>query len=152
MKTKIYIVASTNIESTKAFTNRLLAQDYRDELQESERRDKVTIIEQEIEIPVFAVTYTSYAREDWDETLHTEAPGLFATRDEAMKAYGIEKGYARATAANEYEDSDYCQHVTPEEDEDTINPDHLEYTATRQEGCHPESCYIGRVQMHKITE
>ena len=51
MKTKIYIVASTNIESTKAFTNELLAQDYRDELQESERRDKVTITEQEIEVP-----------------------------------------------------------------------------------------------------
>ena len=51
MKTKIYIVASTNIESTKAFTNKLLAQDYRDELQESERRDKVTITEQEIDVP-----------------------------------------------------------------------------------------------------
>lgn len=51
MKTKIYIVASTNIESTKAFTNKLFAQDYRDELQVSERRDKVTIIEQEIDIP-----------------------------------------------------------------------------------------------------
>ena len=51
MKTKIYIVASTNIESTKAFTNSLLAQDYRDELQESERRDKVTIIEQEVDVP-----------------------------------------------------------------------------------------------------
>ena len=51
MKTKIYIVASTNIESTKAFTNKLFAQDYRDELQESERRDKVTITEQEIDVP-----------------------------------------------------------------------------------------------------
>lgn len=51
MKTKIYIVASTNIESTKAFTNPLFAQDYRDELQESEGRDKVTIIEQEVEVP-----------------------------------------------------------------------------------------------------
>ena len=51
MKTKIYIVASTNIESTKAFTNKLFAQDYRDELQETERRDKVTITEQEIEVP-----------------------------------------------------------------------------------------------------
>ena len=40
MKTKIYIVASTNIESTKAFTNKLFAQDYRDGLQETERRDK----------------------------------------------------------------------------------------------------------------
>ena len=51
MKTKIYIVASTNIESTKAFTNSLLAQDYRDELQQTEPRDKVTLIEQEIEVP-----------------------------------------------------------------------------------------------------
>ena len=50
MKTKIYIVASTNIESTKAFTNKLFAQDYRDELQESERRDKVTITEQEVKV------------------------------------------------------------------------------------------------------
>lgn len=51
MKTTIYIVASTNIESTKAFTNKLMAQDYRDELQESERHDKVTITEQEIDVP-----------------------------------------------------------------------------------------------------
>ena len=51
MKTKIYIVASTNIESTKAFTNKLLAQDYRDELQQAEPRDKVTMIEQEVEVP-----------------------------------------------------------------------------------------------------
>ena len=51
MKTKIYIVASTNIESTKAFTNKLFAEDYRDELQQAETRDKVTMIEQEIEVP-----------------------------------------------------------------------------------------------------
>ena len=59
MKTKIYIVASTNIESTKAFTNKLLAEDYRDELQESERRDKVTITEQEIDVP-FATDRRKY--------------------------------------------------------------------------------------------
>jgi len=59
MKTKIYIVASTNIGSTKAFTNELLAQDYRDELQESERRDKVTITEQEIDVP-FATDRRKY--------------------------------------------------------------------------------------------
>jgi hypothetical protein len=59
MKTKIYIVASTNIESTKAFTNKLLAQDYRDELQESESRDKVTITEQEIDVP-FATDRRKY--------------------------------------------------------------------------------------------
>lgn len=59
MKTNIYIVASTNIESTKAFTNKLLAQDYRDELQESERRDKVTITEQEIDVP-FATDRRKY--------------------------------------------------------------------------------------------
>jgi len=59
MNTKIYIVASTNIESTKAFTNSLLAQDYRDELQESERRDKVTITEQEIDVP-FATDRRKY--------------------------------------------------------------------------------------------
>jgi Mn-dependent DtxR family transcriptional regulator len=59
MKTKIYIVASTNIESTKAFTNKLFAQDYRDELQESERRDKVTITEQEIDVP-FATDRRKY--------------------------------------------------------------------------------------------
>ena len=59
MKTKIYIVASTNIESTKAFTNKLFAQDYRDELQESERRDKVTIIEQEITV-TYATDRTKY--------------------------------------------------------------------------------------------
>lgn len=59
MKTKIYIVASTNIESTKAFTDKLLAQDYRDELQESESRDKVTITEQEIDVP-FATDRRKY--------------------------------------------------------------------------------------------
>jgi len=49
MKTKIYIVASTNIESTKAFTNPLFAQDYRDEL--TAKGEAVTMKEQEIEVP-----------------------------------------------------------------------------------------------------
>ena len=49
MKTKIYIVASTNIESTKAFTNPLFAQDYRDEL--TAKDGTVTLTEQEIEVP-----------------------------------------------------------------------------------------------------
>lgn len=49
MKTKIYIVASTNIESTKAFTNHLFAQDYRDEL--AAKGETVKYMEQEIEVP-----------------------------------------------------------------------------------------------------
>jgi hypothetical protein len=49
MKTKIYIVASTNTESTKAFTNPLFAQEYRDEL--TEKGEAVTMKEQEIEVP-----------------------------------------------------------------------------------------------------
>ena len=58
MKTKIYIVASTNIESTKAFTNPLFAQDYRDELQDM-NGDIVTITEQEIDVP-FATDRRKY--------------------------------------------------------------------------------------------
>ncbi len=58
MKTKIYIVASTNIGSTRAFTNKLLAQDYGDELQDM-NGDKVTITEQEIDVP-FATDRRKY--------------------------------------------------------------------------------------------
>lgn len=49
MKTTVYIVASTNTESTKVFTNPLFAQDYRDEL--TEKGEAVTMKEQEIEVP-----------------------------------------------------------------------------------------------------
>ena len=58
MKTKIYIVASTNIASTRAFTNKLLAQDYGDELQDM-NGDIVTITEQEIDVP-FATDRRKY--------------------------------------------------------------------------------------------
>jgi len=58
MKTKIYIVASTNIASTRAFTNKLLAQDYGDELQDM-NGDMVTITEQEIDVP-FATDRRKY--------------------------------------------------------------------------------------------
>lgn len=85
MKTKIYIVASTNIESTKAFTNKLLAQDYRDELQESERRDKVTITEQEIDVP-FATDRRKYGMT------------LKELRDEIAAFTGDKKGEAMRKA------------------------------------------------------
>jgi len=85
MKTKIYIVASTNIESTKAFTNKLLAQDYRDELQESERRDKVTITEQEIDVP-FATDRRKYGMT------------LKEIRDEIAAFTGDKKGEAMRKA------------------------------------------------------
>ena len=85
MKTKIYIVASTNIESTKAFTNSLLAQDYRDELQESERRDKVTITEQEIDVP-FATDRRKYGMT------------LKEIRDEIAAFTGDKKGEAMRKA------------------------------------------------------
>jgi Mn-dependent DtxR family transcriptional regulator len=85
MKTKIYIVASTNIESTKAFTNKLLAQDYRDELQESERRDKVTITEQEIDVP-FATDRRKYGMT------------LKEIRDEIADFTGDKKGEAMRKA------------------------------------------------------
>ena len=149
MKMKVYIVASTNIESTKAFTNHLFAQDYRDELQQAEPRDKVTIIEQEIDLPVYAVTFTSHAREDWDEHLHTEAPGLFLSKREAEAAFEANKNYARATAANEYEDSEYCAHVTPDESEEDEG-DRRYYTATRCKGDEPKDYYIGRVELHTL--
>lgn len=85
MKTKIYIVASTNIESTKAFTNKLFAQDYRDELQESEGRDKVTISEQEIEVP-FATDRRKYGMT------------LKEIRDEIAAFTGDKKGEAMRKA------------------------------------------------------
>lgn len=85
MKTKIYIVASTNIESTKAFTNPLFAQDYRDELQESERRDKVTITEQEIDVP-FATDRRKYGMT------------LKEIRDEIAAFTGDKKGEAMRKA------------------------------------------------------
>lgn len=85
MKTKIYIVASTNIESTKAFTNPLLAQDYRDELQESESRDKVTITEQEIDVP-FATDRRKYGMT------------LKEIRDEIAAFTGDKKGEAMRKA------------------------------------------------------
>ena len=85
MKTKIYIVASTNIESTKAFTNPLFAQDYRDELQESERRDKVTITEQEIDVP-FATDRRKYGM------------ALKEIRDEIAAFTGDKKGEAMRKA------------------------------------------------------
>lgn len=85
MKTKIYIVASTNIESTKAFTNKLFAQDYRDELQESEGRDKVTITEQEIDVP-FATDRRKYGMT------------LKEIRDEIVAFTGDKKGEAMRKA------------------------------------------------------
>ena len=85
MKTKIYIVASTNIESTKAFTNKLLAQDYRDELQQTERRDKVTITEQEIDVP-FATDRRKYGMT------------LKEIRDEIAAFTGDKKGEAMRKA------------------------------------------------------
>jgi len=85
MKTKIYIVASTNIGSTRAFTNSLLAQDYRDELQQTERRDKVTITEQEIDIP-FATDRRKYGMT------------LKEIRDEIAAFTGDKKGEAMRKA------------------------------------------------------
>jgi len=85
MKTKIYIVASTNIESTKAFTNPLFAQDYRDELQQAEPRDKVTMIEQEVEVP-YATDRTKYGMT------------LKEIRDEIAAFTGDKKGEAMRKA------------------------------------------------------
>ena len=85
MKTKIYIVASTNIESTKAFTNKLQAQDYRDELQQTEPRDKVTITEQEIDVP-FATDRRKYGMT------------LKEIRDEIAAFTGDKKGEAMRKA------------------------------------------------------
>lgn len=49
MKTRIYIVASSNPKSTKVFTNHLFAEDYRDELTENGETVELTV--QEIEVP-----------------------------------------------------------------------------------------------------
>ena len=149
MKTKIYIVASTNIESTKAFTNPLLAQDYRDELRESERRDKVTITEQEIDVPVYAVTYASHTREDYDDHLHMDDPQIFTSKSEAREEYEGMKRYAENTAANDYDDTGDGKCYTPEidtEEDDQGN----EAAATIKRTDNPLSIYTGRVDLHTL--
>lgn len=149
MKTKIYIVASTNIESTKAFTNKLLAQDYRDELQESERRDKVTITEQEIDVPVYAVTYASHAREEYDDMLHLDEPQVFFSKSEALNEYEGMKRYAENTAVNDYDDTGNGKHYEPETDEDVSEDDTFRmFTAKRTDN--PLSIYTGRVELHTL--
>lgn len=149
MKTKIYIVASTNIESTKAFTNPLLAQDYRDELQESERRDKVTITEQEIDVPVYAVTYASHTREEYDDTLHLDEPQVFFSKSEALNEYEGMKRYAENTAANDYDDTGDGKRYEPETDEDVSEDETFRmFTAKRTDN--PLSIYTGRVELHTL--
>ena len=49
MNTKVYIVASSNTESTKVFTDPLFAQDYCDEL--IDKGETVELIGQNIEVP-----------------------------------------------------------------------------------------------------
>jgi len=83
MKTKIYIVASTKIESTKAFTNPLFAQDYRDEL--TEKGEAVTMKEQEIDVP-YATDRTKYGMT------------LKEIRDEIAAFTGDKKGEAMRKA------------------------------------------------------
>jgi hypothetical protein len=83
MKTTVYIVASTNIESTKAFTNPLFAQDYRDEL--TEKGEAVTMKEQEIEVP-YATDRTKYGMT------------LKEIRDEIAAFTGDKKGEAMRKA------------------------------------------------------
>jgi hypothetical protein len=83
MKTKIYIVASTNIESTKAFTNHLFAQDYRDEL--TAKGETVNYLEQEIEVP-YATDRTKYGMT------------LKEVRDEIAAFTGDKKGEAMRKA------------------------------------------------------
>jgi hypothetical protein len=83
MKTKIYIVASTNIESTKAFTNKLFAEDYRDEL--AAKGETVNYLEQEIEVP-YATDRTKYGMT------------LKEIRDEIAAFTGDKKGEAMRKA------------------------------------------------------
>lgn len=83
MKTKIYIVASTNIESTKAFTNKLFAEDYRDEL--ATKGETVKYMEQEIEVP-YATDRTKYGMT------------LKEIRDEIAAFTGDKKGEAMRKA------------------------------------------------------
>ena len=130
MKTKIYIVSSTNIESTKAFTNKLQAQDYRDELQESERRDKVTITEQEIDVP-FATDRRKYGMT------------LNEIRDEIAAFTGDKKGEAMRKAkifAHHISIAHVCRirlsfgHRTDEHGNRTEDPNWLQIEWTDQEG------------------
>lgn len=77
MKTKIYIVASTNIESTKAFANKLFAQDYRDEL--TEKGETVTYKEQEAKVyapQIFLFDLSVFTRQEADAMTWEDAHEL----------------------------------------------------------------------------
>lgn len=147
MKTKVYIVASSNTESTKVFTNHLFAQDYRDEL--TQKGEAVELKEQEIEITVCVVTYASHAREEYDDNLHTDAPQVFFSKSEALKEYEGMKNYAEVTAANDYDDAGDGKKYDPETNEE-VNDDETERTFTAVRCENPLSIYTGRVGFYKF--
>lgn len=77
MKTKIYIVASTNIESTKAFTNKLLAQDYRDELQEKGETVRYKVQSEKVYAPqIFLFDLNVFTRQEANEMTWEDAHEL----------------------------------------------------------------------------
>ena len=77
MKTKIYIVASTNIESTKAFTNPLFAQVYRDELTAKGETVKYKVQSEKVYAPqIFLFDLNVFTRQEADEMTWEDAHEL----------------------------------------------------------------------------
>ena len=101
----------------------------------------------EIDVPVYAVTYASHAREEYDDTLHLDEPQVFASKSEALNEYEGMKRYAENTAANDYDDTGDGKHYEPETDEDVSEDDTFRmFTAKRTDN--PLSIYTGRVELH----
>lgn len=105
--------------------------------------------EQEIDVPVYAVTYASHAREEYDDTLHLDEPQVFFSKSEALNEYEGMKRYAENTAANDYDDTGDGKRYEPETDEDVSEDDTFRmFTAKRTDN--PMSIYTGRVELHKL--
>ena len=110
---------------------------------------EVKLQEVEIEIPVYAVTYASHTREDYDDNLHMDDPQIFTSKSEAREEYEGMKRYAENTAANDYDDTGDGKRYTPEidtEEDDQGN----ETAATIKRTDNPLSIYTGRVELHTL--
>ena len=103
----------------------------------------------EIEIPVFAVTYASHTREDYDDYLHMDDPQIFTSRSEAREEYEGMKRYAENTAANEYDDAGDGKRYRPEISTDEDDEGN-EIAATISRTDNPLSIYTGRVELHTL--
>ena len=103
----------------------------------------------EIDVPVYAVTYASHAREEYDDTLHLDEPQVFFSKSEALNEYEGMKRYAENTAVNDYDDTGDGKHYEPETDEDVSEDDTFRmFTVKRIDN--PMSIYTGRVELHTL--